>query len=179
MEAFCPILPYVALYIYIYKYLYVCVCIHLFASNFASRGISELMPSMQILGSSCLGDLHLARCCTPIFTTMGWEWNAEDPQELHGWVWVEGQWHWGAAHTWHVVDVTWPHHRQWPTPKYFWICNHWRWLPSDGTLSGGYWLGKELHTYEELDETNTEDWMVHPLEPQHIAHEICNVKNIT
>ena len=114
-----------------------------------------------------------------IFTTMGWEWNAEDPQELHGWVWVEGQWPWGATHPWHVVDVTWPHHRQWPTPKYVWICNHWRWLPSDGTLSGGYWLGEELHTYEELDETNTEDWMVHPLEPHGIAHEICNVKNIT
>jgi len=117
---------------------------------------------------------------------MGWEWNVYGPPELHGWVWTEGQWHWGAAHTWHVVDCTWPYYMHGPgfsfPPEhnvYFWICNHWGWMRDDTNLSGGYWLRHEMHTYEELDETNIDNWMVHPLAPEHRFHDICNVRNIT
>ena len=97
---------------------------------------------------------------------MGWEWNTYGPPELHGWVWVDGKWSWGAVHMWHLVDFTYLLQKQpWgayvpPALRdYDWVCTDWWWRER-----WRRWDLQELHTVEDTNPEGVEAWMLHKLQ---------------
>ena len=91
-----------------------------------------------------------------------WQFNKWHGQpDVHGWLFVQGNWEWGATLTWHVVDIG----------GYYWVCNAWKWdnhrekwthewitLVSDGSAQPGDVKPWMVHH----DLAMMEPWMVHP-----------------
>jgi len=96
---------------------------------------------------------------------MPWVYNCGDQDDLEGWLWQEGEWHWGALLTWHVVDLD-PDEDD---HDFAWVCNLWLWE------WGAHWGMRTWNIYRlpiehiAVQPSAVQQWMVHP-GPKHWWH---------
>jgi hypothetical protein len=119
---------------------------------------------LKLLVGACLSSLSSSTFAFQVLSSstfaMGWQYNwMGSDEELHGWLWVEGKWTWGAVITYHIVNVSAA------TPgvlTYYWVCTIWSW-----NRWKDKWYPQIAHSLK-ADAGKIEGWMVHPL--QNVAH---------
>ena len=94
---------------------------------------------------------------------MPWVYNS-GADDLAGWLWQEGEWHWGALLTWHVVDLDPDEYAH----DFAWVCNLWLWGWGDGVYS--IWNTYKLPIeHIAVQPSAVQQWMVHS-GPKHWWH---------
>ena len=89
---------------------------------------------------------------------MPWVYNYE-ADDLAGWLWQEGGWHWGAVLTWHVVDLE----PDWNAHDFAWVCNLWLWDYADGYSTWNIYKLKTEHIAVRPCDVAWNPWMEHPV----------------
>jgi hypothetical protein len=89
---------------------------------------------------------------------MPWVYNYE-ADDLAGWLWQEGEWHWGAVLTWHVVDLE----PDWNAHDFAWVCNLWLWDYADGYSTWNIYKLKTEHIAVRSCDVAWNPWMEHPV----------------
>ena len=77
---------------------------------------------------------------------------------MHGWLFQEGNWAWGCATTWHIVDLGFlydGHGVHSYAPKYYWVAHLWTWSQHAG------WQSKLILSDGSVQRADVESWMVH------------------
>jgi len=90
---------------------------------------------------------------------MPWVYNCGDHDDLEGWLWQEGEWHWGAVLAWRVVDLE----PDWNAHDFAWVCNLWLWDYADGIYSTWKIYKLEIdHIAVRQSDVALNPWMEHP-----------------